>query len=127
MQAQLSGHLPGGKAAAGDTVNRFSFERLRKDPTLHAHQTLLSSSEKLAWVSTETREDQVPLAQFVGQIAPRRAGARDPKDRVEHPAMIGGRAPALRAALKQKRRKKNAHSSSVISSRSTAALPKEQP
>jgi hypothetical protein len=30
----------------------------RPDPTLHAHQALLSSSEKLAWVSTQTREDQ---------------------------------------------------------------------
>ncbi|MEW6392483.1 MAG: hypothetical protein AB1542_19010, partial [Pseudomonadota bacterium] len=53
----------------GDTVNRFSFEGLRKDPTLHVHQTLLSSSEKLAWVSTETREDHDCLSSLLDRIA----------------------------------------------------------
>jgi len=52
------GRRPGRQAAASDTVNHVSFEGLRKDPTLHAQQTLLSSSEKLAGVTTETRDDQ---------------------------------------------------------------------
>ncbi|WP_395650905.1 hypothetical protein, partial [Brevundimonas sp.] len=42
----------------GDTINGLTLERFRKRPALNTHQTLLSSSEKLAWVSTETREDQ---------------------------------------------------------------------
>ncbi len=52
--------------------NRLSFEGLRKDPTLHAHQTLLSSFEKLAWVSTETREDQVGLVSPIWSGRPSR-------------------------------------------------------
>jgi len=41
--------------------NGLPLERFRKHPALNTHQTLLSSSEKLAWVSTETREDQSPI------------------------------------------------------------------
>ena len=59
MQPQLSRHSSSRQAARGHTIDRLALEGLRKHPTGNAHQTLLSSSEKLAWVSTKTREDHV--------------------------------------------------------------------
>lgn len=59
LQPQLGGDLPGREAAAGDPINSLVLERLRENPALTTfYPTLLSSSERLAWVSTETREDQ---------------------------------------------------------------------
>ncbi len=59
MQPQLPGHRPGGQPAVGDPINSLTLERFRKHPALNTHQTLLSSSEKLAWVSTQTGEDHL--------------------------------------------------------------------
>src|SRR5204863_4831115 len=37
---------------------------------------------------TELTKDRIPVAKFLRQIAPRRAGSHQPKHRVEHAAMI---------------------------------------
>ena len=59
MQPQLDRDPARRQAAAGDPIDRLTLERLRENPALTTfHPTLLSSSEKLAWVSTETGEDQ---------------------------------------------------------------------
>lgn len=64
MQPKLAGHRPDAQAAVGDAVNGLALERIRKVPALNTHQTLLSSSEKLAWVSTKPREDQSPSGKW---------------------------------------------------------------
>ena len=51
---------PADSPLRGHPINRLPLERLRKYPALTTlHPTLLSSSEKLAWVSTETGEDHL--------------------------------------------------------------------
>jgi hypothetical protein len=60
VQGQLGRYLACRQPAGGRSVNRFTLERLRKNPSLgYTHQAPLSSSEKLAWVSIETREDHL--------------------------------------------------------------------
>ena len=44
--------------------------------------------------ATELPPDRIPLAQLLRYIAPRRAGAHHPEDRVEHPTVIARRTPA---------------------------------
>ena len=56
-ETQLPDHLTNRQAARGHTINSLPLEGLRKHPARTTHLTLLSSSEKLAWVSTKTRED----------------------------------------------------------------------
>jgi hypothetical protein len=63
LQPPLSGHRAGTQPAVGDPINGLPLERFRKHPALNTHQTRLSSSEKLAWVSTETREDHCVIGQ----------------------------------------------------------------
>jgi hypothetical protein len=64
VQTQLGGDPSWGQATAGDPFNRLALESLRENPALTTfHPTLLSSSEKLAWVSTKPGEDQtIPQA-----------------------------------------------------------------
>jgi len=50
---------------------------------------------------TELTKDRIPVAKFLRQIAPARAGSHQPKHRVEHAAMIAWRPAA--AAMDQER------------------------
>jgi hypothetical protein len=70
VQPQLGRDPARRQAAGGDPINRLALESLREYPALTTfHPTLLSSSEKLAWVSTETREDQSAVLALGGAAA----------------------------------------------------------
>jgi hypothetical protein len=56
--------------------------------------------------SSELSPDQIPIAEFLRQVAPRCARARDPENRIEHPAMVTGRPTALLRSSRQERLKK---------------------
>jgi len=55
----VGGHPAGRQAAGHHPVDRPALEGLRKNRARRTHQTLLSSSEKLAWVSTKPGEDHL--------------------------------------------------------------------
>jgi len=44
--------------------------------------------------TSELTKDRIPVAEFLRQVAPRRAGSHQPKHRVEHAAMVARRATA---------------------------------
>ncbi|MGQ3016563.1 hypothetical protein [Phenylobacterium sp.] len=77
METQLPGHLTNRQAARGHTINSLPLEGLRIHPARTSHLSLLSSSDKLAWVSTKTREDHTH--------------ARQVRDFVESDQFFGGR------------------------------------
>jgi len=45
---------------------------------------------------------RAPFAQFLWQIAPRRAHPSNPEDAIQHPSTIGGRSPTLGASFDYK-------------------------
>jgi hypothetical protein len=51
--------------------------------------------------------DGAPLAEFIGQIAPRRSGSRYPEYAIENASMIARRTAAFRPGLDQKRFKES--------------------
>ena len=52
--------------------------------------------------SQELAIHRTPFAQFLRQIAPRRASSRDPENTIQDAPMIGGRSPPLGACLDHK-------------------------
>ena len=44
--------------------------------------------------ASELTKDRIPVAEFLRQVTPRRAGSHQPKHRVEHAAMVARRATA---------------------------------
>src|SRR5213595_3806752 len=55
---------------------------------LPASASRITSHKPLSGPPTELTKDRIPVAKFLRQIAPGRAGSHQPKHRVEHAAMI---------------------------------------
>jgi hypothetical protein len=45
--------------------------------------------------ASELPKDRIPVSEFLGQIAPRRASSHQPKHRIEHAAMVARRATTV--------------------------------